>query len=123
LTSSWSSARKIDFVGGLLRLGPYGRAQDRKRRPTVPLTDGLRRPLEEPTRDRQTDRVIEHSGHVAGLIRKMFRETARRAGHFRAKPKQSLGQRQAHDPAKLQPKKTRQGSAGASQVHPGKRVR
>src|SRR5690606_17711264 len=70
----------IDFNASLIRLNPYGRAQTRKGRPTVPIPDPLRAALHEARKHRRTDYVVEYGGFAVGSIKKAFRETAACAG-------------------------------------------
>lgn len=71
--------RQVDMAGGMIHLNPAGRAQTKKRRPRVPISDELRPILERTLReagDGGEAYLLDH----AGCIRTAFENAVERAG-------------------------------------------
>lgn len=74
---------QIDFAQGRIYLNPDGRAQTKKRRPTVPISDELRPILERAYSERVNDHVLG----MPGSIRTAFTNAVARAGLVSKGPK------------------------------------
>lgn len=70
---------QVDLAGGMIHLNPAGRAQTKKRRPRVPISDALRPILERTLRevpDKAEAFLLDHDGNV----RTAFENAVARAG-------------------------------------------
>lgn len=70
---------RVDFERGQVRLAVVGES-NRKGRATVPMTDRLRRELEEAAKGAVSPYVIEYAGRKVGNIKKGFALAVKRAG-------------------------------------------
>ena len=67
---------QVDMERGTIRLNPAGRAQTKKRRPLVPISDDLRPIMERIMRECITDYLMDHPG----AVRTAFDNACDRAG-------------------------------------------
>lgn len=55
---------QVDLDSGLIKLNPWGRNQTNKRRPTIPMSDDLRRILTRAKDEATTSWVLDHDGQI-----------------------------------------------------------
>ena len=74
---------RIDLKSGIITLNPSGRAQTKKRRPTIRVCEALRRYLERlkgETKPNETDAVVSGDGEALASVKTAWRTLRKNAG-------------------------------------------
>jgi integrase len=77
---------QVDLTWNRINFLPAGSSQSNKRRPTVPITAGLRPVLQKAIADSKRGYVIEHLGRPIRTLKRSFAAAAARAGLPHATP-------------------------------------